>query len=145
MDSYRFLDASLDKLSTTLYSLPFLDAKGLEDDLFKRQLAHPYEKSKNIESFNKPLKLGKEDHFSTLKQSCPDIEETNRAQTIIIKNKITNLKELTMLYLKNYVLLLTEFFQNYNHTGKKKPMVLIHYIHIVHHHFHEKLVWKWLE
>ena len=140
MDSFGFLDASLDKLSTTLYCLPFLDAKGLEDDLFKRKLAHPYEKSKNIESFYKPLKLGKEDDFSTLKQSCPDIEETNRAQTIIIKNKITNLKEVTMLYLKNDVFLLTEFFQNYNHTGKNKPMVLIHYIDIVHHHFHEKLV-----
>ena len=46
LDSYRFLDASLDKLSTTLNSFPSLDANGMEDDLFKRKLAYPYEKVK---------------------------------------------------------------------------------------------------
>ena len=44
LDSYRFLDASLDKLSQTLTSFPSLDANGMEDDLFKRKLAYPYEK-----------------------------------------------------------------------------------------------------
>ena len=44
LDSYRFLDASLDKLSTTLKSFPSLDENGIEDDLFKRKLAYPYEK-----------------------------------------------------------------------------------------------------
>ena len=47
LDSYRFLDASFDKLSTTLKFFPSLDANGMEDDLFKRTLAYPYEKSKN--------------------------------------------------------------------------------------------------
>ena len=72
LDSYRFLDASLDKLSTTLKSFPSLDANCMEDDLFKRKLASPYEKGKTIESYYKPLKLGREDYFSTLKQSYPD-------------------------------------------------------------------------
>ena len=97
LDSYRFLDASLDKISTTLKSFPSLDANGMEDDLFKRKLAYPYEKCKTIESFYKPLKLGRENYFSTLKQSYPDFEEIIRTQAIIIKNKITNLKEITML------------------------------------------------
>ena len=119
LDSYRFLDKSLDKLSTTLKSFPSLDANGMEDDLFKRKLAYPYEKRKTIESFYKPLKLGREDYFSTLKQSYPDFEEKIRTQAIIVKNKITNLKELTMLYLKNDVLLLTDIFQNYIDTFKK--------------------------
>ena len=66
LDSYRFLDASLDKLSTTLKSFPSLDANGMEDDLFKRKLAHAYEKGKTIESYYQPLKLGREDYFSTL-------------------------------------------------------------------------------
>ena len=100
LDRYRFLDASLDKLSQTLTSFPSLDANGMEDDLFKRKLAYPYEKGKNFESYYKPLKSGREDYFSALKQSYPDFEEIIRTQAIIVKNKITNLKELTMLYLK---------------------------------------------
>ena len=43
-DSYRFLDASLDNLSTTLKSFPSLDAIGMKDDLFKRIFAYPYDK-----------------------------------------------------------------------------------------------------
>ena len=40
LDSYRFLDASLDKLSQTLTSFPSLDKNGMEDDLFKNLLIH---------------------------------------------------------------------------------------------------------
>ena len=119
LDSYRLLDASLDKLSLKLTSFPSLDKNGIEDDLFKRKLADPYEKGKTIESYYKPLNLGREDYFSTLKQSYPDFEEIIRTQAVVIKNKITNIKELTMLYLKNDVLLLTDIFQKYMDTCKK--------------------------
>ena len=103
----------------TLSSFPSLDANGMEDDLFKRKLAYPYEKGKTIESFYKPLKLGRDDYFSTLKQSYPVFEEIIGTPAIIVKNKITNIKELTMLYLKNDVLSLTDIFQNYIDTCKK--------------------------
>ena len=119
MDSRGFLDASLDNLSATLVSFPSLDANGMEDDLFKRKFAYPYEKGKTIESFYKPLNLGRDDYFSTLKQSYPDFAEKIRTQAIVIKYKITNLKELTKLYLKKDVLLLTDIFQNYIDTCKK--------------------------
>ena len=119
LDSYRFSDASLDKLSLTLTSYPSPDANGMEDDLVKRKLAYPYEKGETIESYYKPLKLGRDDYFSTLKQSYPDFEEIIRTQAIIIKNKITKLKELTMLYLKKDVFLLRDIFQNYIDTCKK--------------------------
>ena len=109
----------MDKLSLTLTSFPSLDANGMEDDFFKRKLAYPYEKGNNIESYYKPLKLGREDYFSILKQSYPGFEEIIRTQAIIIKNRITNLKELTMLYLKNDVLLLTDISQTYIDTCKK--------------------------
>ena len=33
----------------------------MEDDLFKRNLAYPYEKGQTIETFYEPLKLGRED------------------------------------------------------------------------------------
>ena len=119
MGSFVFLDASLDKLSTTLKSFPSLDANGMEDDLFKRKLAYPYEKVKTIESFYKPLKLGREDYFSTLKKLYPDFEEIIRTQAFIVRNRITNLRESTMLYLKNDVFLITEIFQNFIDTCKK--------------------------
>ena len=64
----------------------------MEDDLFKRKLAYPYEKGNTIQSFYKPLKLGRKDYFSTLKQSNPDFEEKIRTQFIFIKNKTSNLK-----------------------------------------------------
>ena len=111
MDSYRFLVASFDKLSTTIKSFPSLDANGMDDDILKRKIAYPFEKGKTLESFYKPLKLGRVDYFATSKQSYPDFEEKLRTQAFIIKNKITNLKKLTMFYLKNDVLLLTDIFQ----------------------------------
>ena len=98
MDSYGFLDASLNNLSLTLTSFLSLDKNGMEDDLFKRKLAYPYEKGKTIESYYKPLKVGREEYFSTLKQSYPGFEEIMRTQAIVIKDRITNLKEKTMLY-----------------------------------------------
>ena len=51
LDSYRFLDASLDKLSTTLKSFPSPDANGMEDDLFTRKLAYPMEKVTTLNHF----------------------------------------------------------------------------------------------
>ena len=119
LDSYRFLDASLDKLSRTIKCFPSLDANGMEDELLKRKLAYPYEKCKTIESYYKPFKLGREDYYSTLQQSYPDFEEIIRTPAVNIKNKISNLNDLTMLYLKNEELLLTDIFQNYLDTCKK--------------------------
>ena len=119
LDGYRFLNASLDKLSLTLPCFPSLDKNGMEDDLFKRKLAYPYEKGKTLESYYKPLKLDREDYFSTLKHSYPDFKEVIRTHAIFMKNRITNLKELTMLYLKKDVLLLTDIFQNYTDTCNK--------------------------
>ena len=79
----------------------------------------PIKKCNNIESIYKPLKLGREDYFSNLKHSYSDFEEKIRTQAIFVKNKITNLKELTMLYQKYDVLIIVDFFQNYIDTCKK--------------------------
>ena len=51
LDSYRFLDASLDKLSTTLTSFPSLDSNGMEDDLFERKIAYHMKKVKPLNHF----------------------------------------------------------------------------------------------
>ena len=44
LDSYRFIDSSLDKLYTTLKPFSSLDANGMEDDLLKRKLAYSDDK-----------------------------------------------------------------------------------------------------
>ena len=111
MDTYRLLDANLDNLSTTSKSFPSLDANGMEDELFKTNKAYPYEKSQSIESFYKPLNIGRGDYFSSLKQSYPDFEKITRTQAKVVEYKITNIKELKMLYLKNDVKKLNGYFR----------------------------------
>ena len=77
----------MDNLSTTLKSFPSLDAIGMEDDLFKRKLAYPYEKGKTIKSIYEPLKLGTEDYFVILKQSYPHFEEIIKTQAVFFQKK----------------------------------------------------------
>ena len=47
LDSYRFLNSSLDKLMKSMQSVanifPILDENGLDDEFFKKKLAYPYE------------------------------------------------------------------------------------------------------
>ena len=83
----------------------------MEDELFKKKLAYPYEKGQTIELIYERLKLGREYYFPTLKESYPDFEEKIRTQAIVVENIKTNVKEITMLYFKNDVLLLTDIFQ----------------------------------
>ena len=111
LDASTSLDASLDNVSTTLTSFPSLVAKGMENELFKKKLAYPYEKDQTIDSFYQPLKLFIEDYFSFLKQSYLDFEELKWTQATMVKKKVTNLKQLTLMYLKNDELLLTYAFR----------------------------------
>ena len=87
MDSYSFLDDSLDNLSTTLtfFTCMASNAYGRRSiQTFKRKLAHLYEKRQTTESFYVPLKLGREGYFYTLKQSYPDSDERTRTQAIVV-------------------------------------------------------------
>ena len=59
-----------------------MDENGLDDELFKKKLAHLYEYFTHS-NFQEPLNLTKEDFWSTLKQTTPPDEEINRTQEII--------------------------------------------------------------
>ena len=111
LDSYRFLSSSLDKLVKSLDSFPIMDENGFKDKLFKKKLAYPYEYL-NLDNFQEPLNLTKEDYWSTITQSYPSDDDIKRTQEIFDKNKIKNGRELTMLYLKMNVLQLTDVFEN---------------------------------
>ena len=111
LDSYRFLSSGLDKLVTSINSFPIMDEHGFTDESFKNKLAYPCEYLSH-NNFQEPLNLTKEDFWSTLKQTSPLDEESNRTQEIIEKYDLMNGQELTMLYLEMDVLLLADIFEN---------------------------------
>ena len=73
-----------------------------------KKLAYPYEYFNSIDDYQKPVdNLKKEDFFSKLKNGYPDAEEIERTKEIIKLFNIKNGEELTEIYLKSDVLLLT--------------------------------------
>ena len=73
-----------------------------------KKLAYPYEHFNSIEDYNKPVNnLENKNSFSKLKNKCPDDIEIDRTREIIKKFNIKDGKELTELYCKSDVLLLT--------------------------------------
>ena len=75
-----------------------------------KKLAYPYEFFNCIEDYQKPIEnIKREDFCSKLKNKCPDDEEIQITMDIIIKNG----EELTEIYLKGDVLLLTCVFEKF--------------------------------
>ena len=80
-----------------------------------KKLAYPYEYFDCIDDYQKPVdNLKKEDFFSKLKNKCPDDDEIERTMDIIRRLNIKNGEELTDVYLKSDVLLLTCVFEKFN-------------------------------
>ena len=73
-----------DKLVKSINSIPIMDSNNFEHKLFKKKLAHHYEYF-NLDTFQEPLRLTKEDSWSTLKQTTPPEEEIHRTQKSIEK------------------------------------------------------------
>ena len=79
-----------------------------------KKLAYPYEYFNSIEDYNKPVdNLENKDFFSKLKNKCPDDIEIDRTREIIEKFNIKDGKELTELFCKSDVLLLTCVFEKF--------------------------------
>ena len=117
IDSYRFLSASFDKLVKNLYEDDFkILQKEFPDkwQYLNKKLAYPYEHFNNINDYKKPVNdLKKEDFFSKLKNDYPDDSDIKRTREII---KLFNIKdggELTKLYCKTDVILLTDVFEKF--------------------------------
>ena len=126
LDSYRFLSSSLDILVKSLDNFPIMKLKGMSDDLFKKKLAYPYEYL-NLDNFDKPQNLTKEDYWSTLTQCYPSDDDIKRTQELIDKNKIENGRELTMLYLKIDVLQLADVFENFVESSTREYEIKLLY------------------
>ena len=79
-----------------------------------KKLAHPYEYFNSIDDYQKPVdKLKKEDFFSELKIDYPSDEERERTMAIIKRFNIKNGEEITHIYIKSDVLLLTCVFEKF--------------------------------
>ena len=89
-----------------------MNSEGSIDDLLKKKLAYQYEKF-NLNYFQEPLNLTKEDYLSILTQSYPCDDDIKRTQQIIDKYNITTPQQLTMLYLKVDVLQVADVFENF--------------------------------
>ena len=79
-----------------------------------KTLAYPYEYFNSTDDYKRPVvNLKKKNFFSKLKNKCTDDEEIQRTMDIIEKFNIMNGEELTEIYLKSDVLLLTCIFEEF--------------------------------
>ena len=79
-----------------------------------KKLAYPYEYFNSIDDYQKSVDNSKkEEFFSKLKNDYPSDEEIERTKEIIIKFNIKNGEELTQLFLKSDILLLTCVFEKF--------------------------------
>ena len=90
----------MDKIVRSINSFPVTQEKGLDDELSKEKLAHPYEVF-NPGNFQEPLNLTKEDFWLTLKQTTPPDEEINRTQEIIKKKRFKERTRIIYVILEN--------------------------------------------
>ena len=79
-----------------------------------KNLASPFEYFNSTDDYQKPVDNIKKEHFfSKLKNKCPDDGEIKRTKEIIEKFNFKNGEELTVIYLKSDVLLLTCVFEKF--------------------------------
>ena len=79
-----------------------------------KKLAYPYENSDSIDNFQKPVEnLKKEFFFSKLTNDYLNDKEIERTKEIFKRFNDKNGEELTQIYLKSDVLLLTCVFENF--------------------------------
>ena len=117
IDSYRFLSDSLDKLVKNLDEEDFIILKKEFPDkgqYLNKKLAYPYQYFNCIDDYKKPVdNLKKEDFFSKLKNDYPDDDEIERTKEILKLFNIKDGKELTRLYCKSDINLLTDIMEKF--------------------------------
>ena len=120
LDSMRFLTASMEDLTKSMKDCDYIHLKKNFPNhwmLLKNKLAYPYEFYKTSADYEKPintlLEAGSKAYFSKTKNKIPDQDEINRTNEIIKLFNIKNGRELTELYNKADVILLTDIFEKF--------------------------------
>ena len=83
--------------------------------MLTKKLAHPYDLPKSLEDYDNKLfkNINEDDFFSVLKDSKPSNEDINRTFYFIEKYNLKTFGDLTDLYLKSDIDLLTDVFENF--------------------------------
>lgn len=122
LDSYRFLNSSLDTLANLLTKdqLKISNAEYAKENLNQHQIdllsskgCFPYEYLNCWERLNDRALPSREKFYSSLKQAHVSIDEFNRAEDIWVSFNIQTLFEYSNRYLKTDVLLLVDILNNY--------------------------------
>ena len=78
-----------------------------------KKLAYPYEYFNSIDDYKKPVDNLKKDFFSKLKNDYPYDDEIERTKEIIKLFNIKDGEELTRLYCKSDIILLTDIMEKF--------------------------------
>ena len=118
IDSFRFLNSSLEKLASYLPEYPIIHSvfSDYDDDKLKlllRKGVYPYEYTTSLDKLRETQLPQKEDFHSTLSRSDVSDDDYKHAFNVWCKFFIKTLGEYSDLYLKIDVLLLAEVFENF--------------------------------
>ena len=124
MDSMKFMNYSLEKLSNNLEKDDFNNLNLFFEDeekreLLKRKGVFPYDWFDSIEKLNEEKLPEKKEFYSKLNVKDTSEEDYEHAKNVWKKFKIKNMREYHDLYLKTDVLLLTDVFENFRKVCKK--------------------------
>lgn len=124
VDSFKFLDTSLEKLTTTMQKSDFLHLRKYfcndkEFNLLTRKGVFPYEYMNKWQCFEEKYLPPIEYFNNALTNEEVSLKDYNHAQSVWNQFKIRNLGEYTDLYLQTDVLLLTDIFEKFRATCKQ--------------------------
>ena len=120
IDSFQFMSSSLDKLVSNLptkaFKYTYNRFKQEQFELMKQKGVYPYDYMDSFDKFNKTELPTKEEFYSILNNEHITDEDYQHAQNVWKTFKLSNMGEYHDLYLKSYILLLADVFENFRKT-----------------------------
>ena len=121
IDSFQFMNSSLDKLAGNLSEDDFIYTKKYFTDpvqfnLMKRKGVFPYDYMDSFSKFNDTELPEREEFFSLLTDNNISEDDYRHAQNVWNTFNLQNMGEYNDLYLKTDILLLVDVFENFRKT-----------------------------
>ena len=116
LDSIRFMNSSLDKLTANLTDHRCLEMLSYDTSLLKRKGIYPYEYMNSLDKFSETRLPPIEAFYSTLKSETVTQEDYNYAQEVWKTLNIQNLLQYTLTYLETDIMHLTDIFETFRDT-----------------------------